>query len=209
MSDNYLIHFGTKNSGRYPRGSGERPHQHDGLRIGVKRYVKKAEKIRNSKNKASSALEKQVDKYSDFDDIDYFKSLSKSNQKKEIERGKKVLQEYKNEAKIWNEAVEDISNSKNWKEAKRLFNQTNNFKSEKQRYINKAIGEQKRAEKVYYNNKSGLNKEKKSGTYKQAQIAEKMLKSAKTPRELEQVRKKYGKKLTSYTGEPVVKGWLN
>ncbi len=31
MSENYLIHIGTKNSGRYPRGSGERPHQHDGL----------------------------------------------------------------------------------------------------------------------------------------------------------------------------------
>lgn len=27
----YLVHFGNKNSGRYPRGSGERPHQHDGL----------------------------------------------------------------------------------------------------------------------------------------------------------------------------------
>lgn len=32
-SSNYLIHFGNKNSGRYPRGSGENPHQHDGLAI--------------------------------------------------------------------------------------------------------------------------------------------------------------------------------
>lgn len=31
MNNNYLIHFGNKNSGRYKRGSGERPHQHDGL----------------------------------------------------------------------------------------------------------------------------------------------------------------------------------
>ena len=31
MSENYLIHFGNKNSGRYRRGSGENPHQHDGL----------------------------------------------------------------------------------------------------------------------------------------------------------------------------------
>ena len=37
MSENYLIHIGTKNSGRYPRGSGERPHQHDGLSP-MKRY---------------------------------------------------------------------------------------------------------------------------------------------------------------------------
>ena len=29
MSSNYLIHFGNKNSGRYRRGSGERPNQHD------------------------------------------------------------------------------------------------------------------------------------------------------------------------------------
>lgn len=29
---NYLIHYGNKNSGRYPRGSGENPHQHDGLK---------------------------------------------------------------------------------------------------------------------------------------------------------------------------------
>lgn len=31
MNNNYLIHFGNKNSGRYRRGSGEHPHQHDGL----------------------------------------------------------------------------------------------------------------------------------------------------------------------------------
>lgn len=31
----YLIHIGTKNSGRYPRGSGERPYQHDTLKKGT------------------------------------------------------------------------------------------------------------------------------------------------------------------------------
>lgn len=31
MSQNYLIHIGNKNSGRYPRGSGENPNQHDGV----------------------------------------------------------------------------------------------------------------------------------------------------------------------------------
>ena len=34
--ENYLIHFGNKNSGRYPRGSGERPNQHTGIRSGAK-----------------------------------------------------------------------------------------------------------------------------------------------------------------------------
>lgn len=39
MSENYLIHFGIKRkSGRYPFGSGERPHQHDGLAPPKKRY---------------------------------------------------------------------------------------------------------------------------------------------------------------------------
>lgn len=32
----YLIHIGTKSSGRYPRGSGERPYQHDVLKKGTK-----------------------------------------------------------------------------------------------------------------------------------------------------------------------------
>ena len=31
---NYLAHYGTKTSGRYPLGSGERPYQHVGVRIG-------------------------------------------------------------------------------------------------------------------------------------------------------------------------------
>lgn len=40
MSQNYLIHFGIKRkSGRYPFGSGERPHQHDGLDGSKKRYT--------------------------------------------------------------------------------------------------------------------------------------------------------------------------
>lgn len=45
MNDNYLIHFGNKNSGRYPRGSGERPHQHDGLRSKI-RVKKERQKVR-------------------------------------------------------------------------------------------------------------------------------------------------------------------
>lgn len=45
MNDNYLIHFGNKNSGRYPRGSGERPHQHDGLRSKI-RTKKERQKVR-------------------------------------------------------------------------------------------------------------------------------------------------------------------
>lgn len=43
MNDNYLIHFGNKNSGRYRRGSGERPHQHDGMGF----FAKKRDRLNN------------------------------------------------------------------------------------------------------------------------------------------------------------------
>lgn len=32
----YIIHYGTANSGRYPRGSGENPNQHSGRRKALK-----------------------------------------------------------------------------------------------------------------------------------------------------------------------------
>lgn len=55
MSENYLIHYGNKNSGRYPRGSGENPHQHDGL--GVK-FVKGMQSLQN--RHARRKVEKQL-----------------------------------------------------------------------------------------------------------------------------------------------------
>lgn len=39
MYEDYLMHVGNKNSGRYPRGSGDRPYQHDG------RIIKKGTKV--------------------------------------------------------------------------------------------------------------------------------------------------------------------
>lgn len=45
MNNNYLIHFGNKNSGRYPRGSGENPHQHDGLTRKDKKAIKIATEL--------------------------------------------------------------------------------------------------------------------------------------------------------------------
>lgn len=41
----YLIHIGNKNSGRYPRGSGENPHQHDGIAVRKSREYR--EKLRD------------------------------------------------------------------------------------------------------------------------------------------------------------------
>ena len=59
MSENYLIHFGNKNSGRYPRGSGENPHQHDGYgKVGRKlskdEVTKISKNIENKYNKATT-----------------------------------------------------------------------------------------------------------------------------------------------------------
>lgn len=34
-----LIHEGNKNSGRYPRGSGDRPYQHENASFGIRKYV--------------------------------------------------------------------------------------------------------------------------------------------------------------------------
>lgn len=54
MPENYLIHFGNKNSGRYPRGSGENPHQHDG-------YGKVGRKLR--KREINKVINKMDDKF--------------------------------------------------------------------------------------------------------------------------------------------------
>lgn len=45
FNTNYLEHIGNKNSGRYPRGSGENPYQHDKNRIKINR-LRKAAKTR-------------------------------------------------------------------------------------------------------------------------------------------------------------------
>lgn len=65
--NNYLMHFGNKNSGRYPRGSGERPHQHDGLRarIGKKKArlenrIERRETARDSYKLSNEELDRHI-----------------------------------------------------------------------------------------------------------------------------------------------------
>lgn len=67
MNDNYLIHFGNKNSGRYPRGSGERPHQHDGLRARISKKkarldnrIERRETARDSYKLSDEDLDKNI-----------------------------------------------------------------------------------------------------------------------------------------------------
>lgn len=148
MPENYLIHFGNKNSGRYPRGSGERPHQHDGLGSKIKtafaverqaiediksrRYMDKLDRTKNKYTKKSKVerdkvkntadlLEKNVDKYSDFDDEEFFKSLPKNIQQREINRGKKVLKSYRNKEQLWNYTIDRIKKSYNTKHIKSMY----------------------------------------------------------------------------------------
>lgn len=77
MSDNYLIHFGNKNSGRYRRGSGERPHQHDGL---LSRF-KKPKKDTTENYKTN---EKDVSKMSDKELNRHVERLRKQKEAKEL-----------------------------------------------------------------------------------------------------------------------------
>ena len=79
MNDNYLIHFGNKNSGRYPRGSGDRPHQHDGLRARISKKkarldnrIERRETARDSYKLSNEELDKHITR------------LSKENQLKDL-----------------------------------------------------------------------------------------------------------------------------
>lgn len=71
-----LIHEGNKNSGRYPRGSGERPYQHTGgRRFGKAKYqnpdgtlTKKGEE-RFEAEKRRNALKKKENRVKDEDDL--------------------------------------------------------------------------------------------------------------------------------------------
>lgn len=58
QTDNFLEHFGVKRrSGRYPYGSGERPHQHDSLRRIRKRVVNREKKLGDEANKSGYKTE--------------------------------------------------------------------------------------------------------------------------------------------------------
>lgn len=88
-----LIHEGNKNSGRYPRGSGARPYQHEGLRFGKKKYVNddgtltpKGE-ARFELEKKRNAIKKKDNRVKDVEDLRDPDRWSKED----TERGKSVV----------------------------------------------------------------------------------------------------------------------
>lgn len=71
----FLIHEGNKNSGRYPRGSGDRPFQHVGGHFGKRKYqnpdgtltAKGMERFESEKRR--NALKKKDNRVKDEDDL--------------------------------------------------------------------------------------------------------------------------------------------
>lgn len=140
MSENYLIHFGNKNSGRYPRGSGERPHQHDGLMLSKYKnkkrriindtigytndYIKR--ELHNEKNvKNSKSLNDKINKLTDADDEVRGQKLSSKEKQKIVNKLSKENKAYVNamlKAKpMYTQALKDIDNAKSKREVKRIF----------------------------------------------------------------------------------------
>lgn len=75
-----LVHIGTKNSGRYPRGSGERPHQHDGL---LARFRRKKTTQKNQPMKPKE-FSKDVSKMSDQELREYVNRMKLTKEAKEL-----------------------------------------------------------------------------------------------------------------------------
>lgn len=76
MSENYLIHIGNKNSGRYPRGSGERPNQHQGF------FRKKIDRQKNRVERRETARDSY--KLSDEELNSNINRLQRENQLKDL-----------------------------------------------------------------------------------------------------------------------------
>ena len=123
MNNNYLIHFGNKNSGRYPRGSGERPNQHDGLNRTASKYIGKAEYKKAKAKQKAKDLQRYGGIYNASGPRDaYFKSLSKSEQKRELERVKPLVETInKKVIPMWNKKIKDLRNADTRHEAKFIY----------------------------------------------------------------------------------------
>lgn len=93
----------------------------------TKRLVKNERKVskysERAKNKAvaEKELANNIKKYGDWEDNEFFNSLSPSEQKAEWDRSKKVAAEYFKTANYWDKAANNISKTKTKKEAKNLY----------------------------------------------------------------------------------------
>lgn len=124
MSQNYLIHFGNKNSGRYPRGSGERPHQHDGLGSIIKGHAHnlftKQGRLDNKKNKALAEIA-----YATAHDNWRMSNNSKN---------KKFVNELLKKRNVYRLAEHNIKKAETKKEVKKILKATRNYDLRKEHY---------------------------------------------------------------------------
>ncbi len=139
MSENYLIHFGNKNSGRYRRGSGERPHQHDGLQKRKDKYINKIKRTQSrtdwqikrlseeNKNAAKArSLKKKVEAVTDPDDeIRDDPTYTVEEKRKFVDwatsENKKYVDAMIKAKPMYNKAIKDIQNAKGRREVKKIF----------------------------------------------------------------------------------------
>lgn len=100
-----LIHEGNKNSGRYPRGSGDRPYQHEGPRFGKKKYVNPDGSLtakgeaRFEIEKKRNALKKKDNRVKDVEDLrdpDRWSKEDTERGKAVIDAGSNLVKELKN-----------------------------------------------------------------------------------------------------------------
>lgn len=93
----------------------------------TKRLVKNERKVskysEKAKNKAGYErdLANNIKKHGDWEDDEFFDSLSPSEQKAEWDRSKKVAAQYFKTANYWDKAANSISKTKTKKEAKNLY----------------------------------------------------------------------------------------
>jgi hypothetical protein len=96
------------------------------------REAKRQKSVSKYSNKAKAQADwarntaKDINKNGDWEDKEFFDSLSPSEKKSEWARSRKVASQYMKDAKYWDKAVKDISSTKNKKEAKNLYKKYRN-----------------------------------------------------------------------------------
>ena len=95
-------------------------------------YSRDKKKVSKYSNKAKYQADwarntaKDINKNGDWEDQEFFDSLSPSEKKAEWARSRKVASQYMKDAKYWDKAVKDISSMQNKKEAKNLYKKYRN-----------------------------------------------------------------------------------
>lgn len=220
MSENYLIHFGNKNSGRYPRGSGERPHQHDGL---YKPLMPRRSHLVN-KQRVTALHDKELKSLDMKAENDLYrakqarKKLGKNFVSRFINQFKDtpLSRDYKEKHKQYVKDVTKLTERMIFREdQKRLIKSAEDRIKQFENNIKKSEENAQKAKELgepYYesDHKKILKDERSRGSIKQVNDVLKKLKSAKTNEDLKEIREKYGYTITLSDGQVASfpTGWL-